>query len=270
VKGTLSVKVTRGRTGREGFNLINDRPTAHPDVQRFAMELCGGIETPRKRWLRPSWWRWWWLRRSIARLIREQIEAAASTGITGTFYRGRLFAPELTQPRSADLGLPPADRQGVGRYNESGSRVLYLARSPTVALAELERSACKPLLFIQEFQLSLSSGKVLRLCDDLEVRFPHLHYLLLDSEYIPEENPYVPDPYRATHFIAAVCRSLGISGVEYPSIRGGYTHDRNAINLVLFDKAAEDACRMMVGEPALYEAETRYLRARRSGESTRR
>ena len=85
----------------------------------------------------------------------------------------------------------------------------------------------------------------------METRFPYLHHLLLNSEYLPGES-HLPDPYRATHLLAYLCACLGIDAIEYPSVRVNLKSHPGEFNLVLFRNAVESAGRMMVGEPFEY------------------
>jgi hypothetical protein len=90
---------------------------------------------------------------------------------------------------------------------------------------------------------------------DLETNHPYLHYLLLDSEYVPEataEFANTQNPYRATHFLAYLGKLNGVSGIEYPSVRGGIQSDPNAVNLVLLDEAVGEAEAMTDGLPFLF------------------
>ena len=89
---------------------------------------------------------------------------------------------------------------------------------------------------------------------DIETNHPYLRYLLLDSEYAPEvtaEFANARNPYRATHFLARLGRLNGVSGIEYPSVRGGIQSDSNAVNLVLMDEAVGEAGAMTDGLPFL-------------------
>src|SRR2546426_843961 len=51
MKGELSLKVIRGKTGREGYHLKADRPTEHVEVQDFVLQLCRSNNTDWNRLL---------------------------------------------------------------------------------------------------------------------------------------------------------------------------------------------------------------------------
>jgi hypothetical protein len=90
---------------------------------------------------------------------------------------------------------------------------------------------------------------------DLEARFPHLHYVLLDSEYVPDETARfdnVRNPYRATHFLAYLASLSGVCGIEYPSIRAGIQGDPSRVNFVLLGEAVSEAEAMAESVPFLF------------------
>lgn len=241
MKGRLRARVIRGRTGREGDHLRDDIPTEHAAVQAFISELCQSSKA--------SFWPAIFFQKTLPWRFLLEAHTAAECGIKGTYFRARSFPPGQDFPRSTEFGPPPQEKRRSGRYNEGNACILYLSRTQETAVFESERPPERPRLFVQRFDLTLPQVRVLRLRIDLEDIAPYLHYLLLDSEYIPNESLHVPAPYKATHFIAFLCRALGISGVEFPSVRGNFKNNPEAINLVLFDKCAQDACEMTVGAP---------------------
>jgi len=241
VKGSLTTRKISGRTGRGGYHTINDRPTAHPAIQSFVAKLCSDPKVP-------SWY-WMLISNPLAWRLYIQINAASSEGINGTYYRARRFQIDAAKPSSSELGPPPLEKQGEGRYTQGKSVVLYLSRTPETAALESGTDPSKPRIFIQKFELSIPNAKVLYLSEDLEDRYPHLHYLLLDSEYLPNESPFVPNPYRATQFIAFLCQLRRVLAVEYPSVRGYFVDNPDAVNIVLFGRAVNQASTMAVGDP---------------------
>jgi hypothetical protein len=245
MKGNLTNKKISGRTGRSGYHQIEDRPTAHPAVQSFVTKLCS------RRKIRL--WPWVLIQNPIAWQLFRQVSAAATTGIFGTYYRSRRFSIDVSNPSPFDLGPPPLEKQGEGRYTEGKTVVLYLSRTPETAARETVVDESRSRIFIQKFELSLPNSAALCLAGDFETRFPELHYLLLDSEYLPDESTFVPNPYRATQLVAYLCRLRGISAVEYSSVRGSYKDDPSAVNLVLFGQAVEVAKSMMSGTPEEYK-----------------
>lgn len=242
MKGSLTARKTTGTTGRGGYHLVNDRPTEAPRVASFVHNLCS---TDRKSWGCLL------LTNSIAKSIYREAKQAASIGIHGRYFRGRRF-PQGQEPQSAaDFG--PPEKQGKERYNECGKRVLYLCRDQRTVVAECIYTSEKPCLYVQAFDIQLPLARILKLNADLEKNFPYLHYLLLESEYPEEGTTFVKSPYRATHFLAEISRRLDIDAVEYPSISGGYKDNRDAVNLVIFDRHINSVCDMAVGRPFKYE-----------------
>lgn len=241
MKGGLSIKKI-GRTGRSGFHQIEDHPTAHAAVQSFVGKLCSGSKSL-------SWY-WVLLRHPIAWKLFKQVGEAAQNGLFGSYFRSRRFENDSQIPLASDFGPPSLENQkGDGRYSEERTRVLYLSATRQTAAVESRYDKSKPRIFVQQFDFSLPEIKVLRLANNLEERFPHLHYLLLASEYLPDESPFSPNPYRATNFVAFLCRMHGISAVEYPSLRGNYKDNPNAINIVLFGNTVDEATLMTSGIP---------------------
>jgi len=244
MKGDLSIKKISAKTGRSGYHLINNKPTAHVLVQEFITKLCSTQSKP--------CWFWILICNPIAWRLFRQVSAAAQIGLRGTYFRSRRFAKDAPIPSSKDLGPPPLEKQGEGRYTEGRDVVLYLSRNIETAAIESGPNKSKPKIFIQRFDLGIPEIKVLRLAEDLEEKYPHLHYLLLDSEYLPEETWFAPVSYRATQFVAYLCRLKGVLAVEYPSVRGEYKSNPEAVNLVLFGKAADMAKDMTSGDPIEY------------------
>jgi hypothetical protein len=242
MRASLTTRKISGRTGRGGYHTINDRPTAHPAIQSFVAKLCSNPKTPSRYWIllsNPLAWR-----------LYRQVNAAASGSINGTYFRARRFGIDAIKPSSSEFGPPPLEKQGKeGRYTQGKSVVLYLSRTPETAAVESGTNPSKPRIFIQKFEISIPNAKVLYLSEDLEDRYPHLHYLLLDSEYLPDENPFVPNPYRATQFVAFLCQLREVLAVEYPSVRGRFRDNPNAVNMVLFGNAVDQAFTMAVGDP---------------------
>lgn len=243
-KGELTAKIIRARTGREGYDLIRDIPTANKAVQKFVTELCSdNTEKSRPNVINEY---------PVVKRISQQVQASAQSGISGNYFRGRWFPNEKT-PSSDEFGPAPPESARIGRYNEGDQRVLYLGRTVETILAECPPSGENERLFIQKFELSISNAHYLRLTEDLEAEFPELHYLLLDSEFLADSAPFFAAyPYRATHFLAYLCRIWGITGVEYPSIRGDFKNNPEAVNLVLFGDAVDSACTMTGGVPEEY------------------
>ncbi len=243
LSGSLSLKIIRGVTGREGYHSISDRPTAHAEVQEFVLRICQAEKLDWIQLLEHD---------AVASHVYLNSLNAVRRGILGKYFRSRPFSATGTYARSCDFGPPPLGRQGRGRYNEHGHRVHYLSRTQETAALECRATQETPRIVLQEFALNLPDAKIILLDMDLEENHPYLHYLLLDSEYPLTETSELPNlrnPYRATHFLAFVCSRIGISGIEYPSIRGNFKENAEAVNLALFEEAIDRACSVTVGEP---------------------
>jgi hypothetical protein len=131
-------------------------------------------------------------------------------------------------------------------------RVLYLASTAALAALECNATLEKPRIFVQRFDLNLPRRRIVRLRLDLETRFPHLHYLMLDSEYLPtqgHEFANVRNPYRATHFLAYLCAAANVSAIEYPSVRSGLLRAGSDVNLAIVGGAIDEAHAQMTGAP---------------------
>lgn len=248
MEGSLSIKKTSGHTGRSGQVLLDNKPTAHTPIQSFVQELCS---THKK----PDWWLIL-LTRPLAWKLLWELAKASSTGLSGTWYRSQRFPKDDSHPKTADLGPPPPGRQGEGRYTEGKPIALYLSRSIDTAALECPEKPNKPRVFVQEFHISFPAAKVVRLGLDLEAKAPHLHHALLESEYLPQESEFVPVPYRATQFLAFLCRLVPVDAIEYPSVRAGYRENPEAVNLVVLGPAVNTVAEMVNGEPFEYQGST--------------
>jgi len=245
MKGSLTARKIISTTGRSGYYLVNDRPTEAPRVASFVHNLCSTDRIQN--------WGCLLLTNSIAKSINREAKQAASIGIHGCYFRGRRF-PLGQHPESAsDFGPPPPEKRNKGRYNEYGKRVLYLCSDLRTVATERSYTPKEPCLYVQTFDIQLDTARILKLNADLEDRFSHLHYFLLESEYAAEGTTFAKFPYRATHFIAEICRRLGIDAVEYPSIRGGYKDNSDAVNLVIFEPYCDSICSMAVDRPFKYK-----------------
>src|SRR5207237_755447 len=190
IKSSLTLQVKRAPTGRKGFPLRDNTPTEYVEVQAFVQHLCESDSTGWTSLLSSE---------GTAQKIHGDFQRAMQTGINGEYFRARRFPASASPPRSRELHAPPLGKQSLGRYNESGPSVLYLSRTAETAAKECRLGADKPLLYVQKFKLKLPDHKIIVFELDLETKYPFLHYLLLDSEYVPEnanELPHVQNPYR--------------------------------------------------------------------------
>lgn len=240
--GSVSARKAGGRTGRSAQVLLDSKRTYHAAVQSLVRDLCATRRQPN-----------WWLvlaSRPVAWRLLADLGRAASTGIDATYFRSRRFRAGSPPVSSCDFGPPPPGKQREGRYTEGKRSVLYLARTPELAALESPGDPERPEVYIQEFRIVSHALKAVELNSDLEMRAPAIQYLLVESEYLPNECECVPNPYRATQFLAFLCRLRGIRAVEYPSVRGGYRQDPRAVNLAVLGSAV-DAVRVMArGSPS--------------------
>ena len=172
-------------------------------------------------------------------------------------YRSRRFRVDGADPTSEEFKAPPIGTQSPLRYNEGGDqRVLYLSSNAGLAALECDATVDKPRVFVQRFDLNLPDRRIVRLRPDLEARFPHLHYLMFDSEYLPthgHEFANVRNPYRATHFLAYLCAAADVSAIEYPSVRRGSHGFGSDVNLAIFGDAIDEAQAQMSGAPVQWK-----------------
>jgi RES domain-containing protein len=235
---SLTIKAIKGLLRREGYAQIDDHPTPFHEAQEFVVRI-GLLD-------RPDWHHVLGIE-PIGRTIRDQAKEAAAHGISRQYFRARRFTSSGPEP-GANFGPPPLP-QACGRYNEFGNRVLYLSRTCKTASAECLPTSEEPRVFVQQFDVCLPSVRVLRLNQSLETNQPDLHYLLMNSEYRSSEY------YRATHFLAFLAAELEISGIEYSSLSGraGKVNVEDAVNLVVFNSAIQDAVGDPVGDPVEVE-----------------
>lgn len=248
MKGSLTTRKTTKRTGRGGYHTVNDFPTANSSVQSFVTEICSSPDSQ-------SWF-WTLISRPLAWKLYFQLESASRDGLKGSYFRARRFPEDKIRPAVSELGPPPLSKQGEGRYTCKNEVVLYLSRNSETAVLEIGLDESKPRIFVQQFELSFPDAKVLVLNRDLEETNPHLHYLLLNCEYLPGDSLSIHNPYRATQFLSYLCRLRGIAAIEYPSVRGGFGTNRDAVNLVIFGNAVGEAEKMTVGNPFEVKSES--------------
>jgi len=187
----------------------------------------------------------------VAWRVFADLGRAAFVGIDASYYRARWFVADAPPPKPSDFEPPPLEKQGEGRYTDGKQVVLYLSRTPKVAALEKPaQDSSKSRLYVQEFHLSIPEFKFLLLTQDLESKATALQYLLLESEYLPEESSFAP--YRPTQFLAFLCGLRGILAVEYPSVRAGYKDDPGAVNLVVLGPAVNAVKLMTRGDPLEY------------------
>lgn len=241
MRGSLTIEVTRGTTGRSGYHQKNDQPTSNYQVQEFVKKICNISSKP--------YWLFVLIKYPLAWRLFIQVRSASKVGLKGDYFRSRAFSNGCSKPSADSMGAPPLDKQGNGRYTEGNDVVLYLSKNPRTAAIESSASNQKPRIFIQQFCLNITRLRFLSLTNNLEDTHPHLHYLLLNSEYLIGEASHVSNPYRATQFISFLCRLCRVNAVEYPSVRGDFKKNPDAINLVIFGRFVTEATKMMNRDP---------------------
>lgn len=244
----LSMRVLR-KSGREGDHIVDNALTVNFSLQALVKELSA---TECVNWIL------FIIRRPVTWVIVRQLRNAMRHHITGSFFRGRAYDRGEKPRDSGDFYWQPdawqthvsSGRWRPDRYNERGQRVLYLSTTARTAFRESDKAGCAQ--FIQRFEVDLPNTRSVILDHELETRFPYIHYLLLNSEYLPGES-HLPNPYRATHFLAFLSACFEIDAIEYPCVKVNHKEYPDEFNLVLFRKAMESAGRMMVGEPFEYK-----------------
>jgi len=187
----------------------------------------------------------------VAGQLRDELQLVRCAGIRLRHFRARIFEPG-SQPGQDEFGPPPDGLQAPGRYSTGGGEsVVYLGRTASVCAAEIDRVAGKHV-FVQEFDVELPEVGVVFLDTSLERAAPALHHLLLATGVLPQPASGIAlfiDPYSATQFLGALCLSMGIHAIEYPSIRGRYRDNPDHVNLVVLPPYAKAACGRPVGLP---------------------
>lgn len=245
LKGSLSVKHTRGTTGRSAWALEDDAPTVYGMVESFVRALCAGEFAS----LADA------LEHDVGNRIAQEIDSLPRGPVHGTFYRARTIGRTVKLGR-ADFGPPPDGLQPPGRYTGSSreASVLYLSKDRATCAAEVP-IAEGDNLYVQRFALDLPDAIGLSLPIDLAALAPFLNCLMLHSEVPPmEDSPvaHFQNPYAASHFVSSLCHHRGIAAVEFPSVRAGAAS--SGTNLVVFPPFAVLAGRQTDGAPVLWQA----------------
>ena len=170
------------------------------------------------------------------KILRSIGEFPLSTISSQIWWRAR--KPLESKAMSVDdmIAPPPSAAKSEGRFNHYGQVVLYLASSPTGALAEvLNRNAGECLAWIQEFTLTdvteiidLTAPELWKF-DDRSLLTVGLEHNLRQWRPDPE-SPWKPE-YFVPRFIADSAREAGRSGIMFES------HKHYDKNLVLFNAA---------------------------------
>lgn len=242
VDDSIRVAMENVLTGREGIVHDSEEDIPHPKVREF-------IENVTSRSKEPNW-NDIINQDSFAKEILAECRDAKVDGLHGSYYRARVVDENASPLSTPQLLSPPEDKVSIGRYNQVGDAVLYLAQTPETAAIEV-RANGQEQVYIQRFEIGAPDLSYIRLGSEMEQEFPHLHHLLLLSEYLPERAG-AEEAYWPTHFLREACEQLGISAIEFPSIRADYSENPDAVNLVVYGGAVDETEQMTQGTPYIF------------------
>lgn len=162
------------------------------------------------------------LTHEFSKKVYETVCALGSTlqpmSLSQSLYRARLKDPTVTEsPYYFDM--PPRDIVQEGRYNHTGSPVLYLSSDPDTCYEEKGRQAC----IIAEIQIN-KPLKILDLIDPFNAHrqfgdiLASLVYSALMSAKAPDKGWHKPQ-YVFSRFVSDCARGAGIQAIKYPSTR---------------------------------------------------
>jgi RES domain-containing protein len=191
------------------------------------------------------------LKHELGRRLLSMVESEElpHREISGEHYRARLSnGPRVLA--SGDLGAPPVGKALDARFSHAGQRVLYLASSKEVAMAETLGDSPSGLVWLQRFEVK-RIPRILDLSIDAEQLSPEHDFLiaLLDAEAFAraageDESTWKPG-YLLPRFVADCAKLCGYRGICYPSVR---TH---GTNIVVFDEATIESNVSTLGEPEI-------------------
>lgn len=243
VSATMSAVARNATTSRSTPAVDTERPEVNDsfnEVQRFVDMLIGlsdsdeivtvGLASP------------------VGAKVQAELAARVDVGLRGEYFRGRWLRRDEVLPES--FRRPPSEKvKEPGRYNRGGDPVLYLARDVPTVLDEIGRvHAEERSLFVQRFVLDLPELRLVRLSPDVELPGSVLNQVMFFAERVPD-NPSAAGVYRPTLFLRALAEELRVQALEFPSVRGGFPANANAVNLVVFGEAARMVEEQMDGEP---------------------
>ena len=189
-----------------------------------------------------------------------------------TFFRARnsydqsesLFGGELNRPLNGDnMGPPPKEKSGLGRFNSKGTSALYLSSLPEVALAEV-RAIQGQKCTVAQFQ-TLRETRIAKL-----LAFPDRNLnseqgfeeseeerLLIDASVFVSRRILHEDRndhYRCCNLIGSAIREHGFDGIAYrtsfwsPSWGDESAENFQFANIVLFDPKVAQAVKSSIME----------------------
>jgi hypothetical protein len=178
------------------------------------------------------------LAHDFGKILLEKIKAQGlpRCDIGGEFFRARL-ADASKVFAVDDLDAPPTGKSSPARFSHAGQRVLYLASSEGVAVAEAMGDRESAVVWVQRFTLQ-TVGPVLDLAIETEGLTDDdvLLIALLNSRVLAKPaglagSNWTPG-YLLPRFVADCARAAGYVGIKYGSVRS------YGDNVVLFDRDA--------------------------------
>lgn len=192
------------------------------------------------------------------RLIKEIDRLPTIDLVEKTWYRGRRVSTH--QIFTIKDMLPPDAEQvsvGEGRFNHHGQSHYYLGSSPDLCLLEITSSA-NAMCWVQEISIA-KLPKIIDLSEYLSednyqkipLTFSGILEMSSVSKGTSKDKSWKPE-YFVPRFIADVCRSMGINGIQYnSSVFFGS-------NLVVFDMGQLEY--KFVGEPKIHRLDKKSIR----------
>jgi len=157
--------------------------------------------------------------KKVLSAIRDLSKTVVSVSFNTTLFRARSTNSGPLPKNILTFDFPPALVVQEGRYNHSGSPVLYLASDNETCRAELRNSPC----LVLEFEL-LPPIRVLDLTDPFTAHGEHadllncLVYSALASAKQSDDGWHKPH-YVVSRFVADCARAAGFDAIKYPSTR---------------------------------------------------
>ncbi len=155
-------------------------------------------------------------------------ELASKTGIR-TWWRARIQEPGAPEFKPHEMGAPPDTRTRAGRANSSGIPHLYVASTPSTAVAEV-RAEPGDWVTVAIVRIGIASPQVLDLTRDVRVIDPFAHsdleaaivardllQIFAHELSRPVRADDQPLEYVATQFLSEYFRRAGFVGILYPS-----------------------------------------------------
>lgn len=164
------------------------------------------------------------LEHPIGRFIYEQFKTCEmktfKRRITKVLYRGRIREDDIKPYTEDEMFAPPYGFPGHGRANIPGISALYFTDKINATVDEV--NWCEKDATLDVIQVKIS--KVLKMLDLTDRSCP-----LLDYCYIPYGKPNDFSAYVVPNFLADCCKSIGIDGMIYKSVK-----DTKATSYVFF------------------------------------